>query len=458
MPGSATAPFSAFVVAGTHSGAGKTSVTLGVIGALRRRGLAVQPFKVGPDFIDPLHHRAASGRTALNLDGWLLDADANRAAFARASADADVAVIEGMMGLFDGSDARTDRGSTAELAKLLDLPVVLVVDAGAMARSVAALVHGFASFDPALRIAGVVLNNVGGPGHTQLLREALDGVAPVLGGLPRDPAVTIAERHLGLHLPGEVAAARLERLADLVVAELDLNALLAGARRPRPAAPGAPLRAASVPGPAPRIAVARDAAFCFVYADNLRLLEEAGAEIVPWSPLAEPLPEGSDGVYVPGGYPELHAAALAANCAARASLRRFAEAGGPVYAECGGLMYLGETLEVDGCAHAMCGALPLATRIPAGLTIGYLEVTTEGGLFGPGSTARGHVFHHAELVAEPPLDRVHRLRTVGGAESREGYATGNVLASWVHLHFGSCPTLAPALVERCRDWRAAQPA
>lgn len=447
----AAAPFSAFVVAGTHSGVGKTSLTLGLIGALRRRGLTVQPYKVGPDFIDPLHHRAASGRDSVNLDGWMLDSVTNRASFARASADADVAVVEGVMGLFDGSEGRTDRGSAAELAKLLDLPVVLLVDAWAMARSAAAVVHGFATFDPAVRLAGVVLNRVGGPGHTALIRDALDGRVPLLGALPQTPEVTIAERHLGLHLPDESRAEVRERLADLVEQAIDVDALLAATRKERPAVPialGAAIARMGPPACRARIGVARDEAFCFIYADNLRLLEEAGAEIVEWSPLTNSLPSGLDAVYLPGGYPELYAERLAENRAARNGLRDFAQAGGTVYAECGGLMYLGEAIEVDGRRFPASGVLPYTTRLPAGLTIAYVEVRTLGGIFGPGRSARGHLFHHSELVAEPgpSLERALELRTVRGEVSREGFAAGNVLATYAHLHFASDPGLADVFV------------
>jgi cobyrinic acid a,c-diamide synthase len=441
-----TSPFSAIVVAGTHSGVGKTSVTLGLIGALARRGLAVQPFKVGPDFIDPLHHTRAAGRTSRNLDGWMLDPQANRACFARASAGADAAVIEGVMGLFDGSEGGSERGSTAEMAKLLGLPVVLVIDASAMARSAAALIEGFASFDPESRIAGVILNKVGGEAHAELIREALTAGPPILGAIPRTPELTVPERHLGLHLPHEAQEGHAEQLASLVEAHVDLEGLLEAARAERPAAPSI----AGAPKPTARIALARDEAFCFYYADNLELLEQAGAELVEFSPLVDPLPAEIDGLYVGGGYPELHAAELAANRAARGAIRELAAAGGPIYAECGGLMYLGEALELGDGTYPLCGALPLSTRMPAPLKLSYVEVATTGGLFGVGRSARGHVFHHSEISGEPAVDRHHTLRTTRGDESNEGYSVGNVLASYAHLHFASEPDLARAFVDCCR--------
>src|SRR5579859_2311063 len=359
------APLSAIVVAGTHSGVGKTSVTLGLIGALRRRGLTVQPFKVGPDFIDPLHHQHASGRPARNLDGWMLDPETNLERFARATADADVAVIEGVMGLFDGSEGKSDRGSTAEMAKLLGLPVLLVIDASAMARSAAALIHGFTSFDRHLRVAGVILNNVGGEIHAGMIRDAVAGAVPMLGALPRAKDLVVPERHLGLHLPYEARTGYVEQLATLIETHIDLDALLSNSvieRLPVAATPPA------VP-PKARLAVARDEAFCFYYTDNLELLEQAGAELVRFSPIDEPLPENIDGIYLGGGYPELHADKLSDNKPTRDAIREFASAGGPIYAECGGLMYLADTLDLDGQPHPMCGVLPFSTTMPAPLAI-----------------------------------------------------------------------------------------
>jgi cobyrinic acid a,c-diamide synthase len=447
---SSGSPFSAIVVAGTHSGVGKTSMTLGLIAALARRGLTVQPFKVGPDFIDPLHHTKAAGRASRNLDGWMLDPDANRACFARASSGADAAVIEGVMGLFDGSEGGSDRGSTAEMAKLLRLPVVLVIDASAMARSAAALIQGFSSFDPELRIAGVILNNVGGEAHAEIIREAVVAGPPILGAIPRASDLTVPERHLGLHLPHEAQEDHAEQLAALVEGHVDLDLLLESARTELPATP--PVAAA--PESTVRIGIARDEAFCFYYADNLELLEQAGAELVEFSPIRDPLPPGLGGLYIGGGYPELHAAELAANTAARGAIRQFAAAGGAIYAECGGLIYLGETLELDGRIHPLCGVLPFSTTMPAPLKLSYVEVETASGLFGPSRCARGHVFHHSELTGEPAVDRHHRLRTTHGSQSEEGYGVRNVLASYAHLHFGSEPELARAFADRCREFRS----
>lgn len=442
---------SAIVVAGTHSGVGKTSVTLGLIGALRGRGVTVQPFKVGPDFIDPLHHQRASGRPPRNLDGWMLSPEANRERFNRASADADAAVIEGVMGLFDGSEGKSDRGSTAEMAKLLGLPIVLVVDASAMARSAAAVIHGYTSFDPDLRVAGVILNNVGGEAHAQMIREAVAGAVPILGALPRVSDLVMPERHLGLHLPHEARVGYVDQLATLIEQHLDIDQLLNAARIAR--RPSAPLP--HIPMPTARVGVARDEAFCFYYADNLELLERAGAELVEFSPLRDPLPEDLDGLYIGGGYPELHAAALAENATTIEAIRDFAAAGRPVYAECGGLMYLAETLELNGESYPLCGVLPLTTKMPAPLKLAYVEINTTGGLFGPGRTARGHLFHRSEIKGRPTVAHCYELVTSRGERDHEGYHLGNVLASYAHLHFASDPHLAGSFVERCRAVRDA---
>jgi cobyrinic acid a,c-diamide synthase len=440
----------AVVVVGTHSGVGKTSVTLGLIGALTRRGLAVQPFKIGPDFIDPLHHTHAGGRTSRNLDGWMLDPKTNLERFASATADADVAVIEGVMGLFDSSEGSSERGSSAEMAKLLGLPVILVVDASAMARSAAALIHGFASFDPELRIAGVILNNVGGEAHAEMIRQAVAGSVPILGAIPRVPDLAVPERHLGLHLPHEARQDYVQTLVSLVDAHIDIDGLLQAGRIVRPIPP---LPTEPVPSRV-RVGVARDEAFCFYYPENLELLQQAGAELVEFSPIRDPLPDDLDGLYLGGGYPELHAAELAANHSATQAVGDFCKRGGPVYAECGGLMYLGRTLQLDGSTYELCGALPLSIRMPAGLSIAYVEVNTTGGLFGEDHTARGHLFHHSEITGEPSTDRCYTVRSAHGGTSREGYSAGNVLASYIHLHFNSAPEMPAAFVARCRAHRA----
>jgi cobyrinic acid a,c-diamide synthase len=448
------------VIAGTQSGVGKTTVTLGLLYALARRGLKVQPFKVGPDFIDPGHHTRAAGRVCRNLDGWMLSREANLALFRRRAREADVAVVEGVMGLFDGYDGASEAGSTAQMAKWLGLPVLLVVDARAMARSAAALVHGFASFDPALSLAGVVFNRIGSAAHLEYLNQALSCLKEVrgFGGLPRDQALAIPERHLGLATAEDhpLDETYLGRLADLLEAHLDLEGLLA-------ALPPLTLPEEPAPAAAPllvRLGVARDRAFCFYYPENLELLASFGAELVPFSPLEDrELPPGLDGVYLGGGYPELYAGQLAANDGLKQALKEAAAGGMPIYAECGGLMFLArEIRDLEGRVHPMAGVFPFAVRmLPRLKALGYREVTlTAPGLLGTaGTMARGHEFHYSEIVGEPDgVPRLYRLTPRrGGAAVSEGYQENRVLASYVHLHFGSNPEVARHLVASCRAYK-----
>jgi cobyrinic acid a,c-diamide synthase len=450
------------VIAGTHSGAGKTTLTLGLLAAWRRRGVAVQPFKVGPDFIDPGHHARAAGRPSYNLDGWMLPREENLRIFRRHADDADLAVVEGVMGLFDGYDGTSEAGSTAQMAKWLGLPVILLVDARSMARSAAALVHGFATFDPDLTLAGVVFNRVGSVTHLDYLRQALESVpggVRCFGGLPRETELAIPERHLGLVTTEDhpLEGAYLEGLADLVARHLDLDGLLA-ALAPAPLEP-IPAPSAS-PAPVVRLGVARDRAFCFYYPDNLEWLAGFGAEIVPFSPLDDrEIPPDLHGLYLGGGYPELFAPQLSANQAMRRIIRERAAAGLPIYAECGGLMYLcREIADLEGQPHAMAGVLPFSVRmLPRLKSLGYREVTLTGeGLLGPaGTRIRGHEFHYSEIVAAPlELPRLYRLTARRGGEPvSEGYTLNQVLASYVHLHFGSNPEAARHLVACCQRFK-----
>jgi cobyrinic acid a,c-diamide synthase len=448
------------VIAGTQSGVGKTTVTLALLAALRRRGLVVQPFKVGPDFIDPGHHSRAAGRVSRNLDGWMLSREANLALFRRQVCKADVAVVEGVMGLFDGYDGASEAGSTAQMAKWLGLPVLLVVDARAMARSAAALVQGFAGFDPDLSLAGVVFNRIGSPTHLEYLQQALESVKGVrcFGGLPRDRELAIPERHLGLATAEDhpLAEAYLSCLADWLEHHLDLEGLLqalpplALAEEPTEMAAAATVR----------LGVARDRAFCFYYPENLELLAAAGAELIFFSPLNDrELPAELHGIYLGGGYPELAAERLAANAGLRDALKERAAGGLPIYAECGGLMYLArEIRDLESRAHAMAGVLPFTVRmLPRLKALGYREVTLTGpGLLGPaGTRARGHEFHYSEIVGESDnVPRLYRLTPRrGGAAMSEGYCQNHVLASYVHLHFGSNPEVARHLVASCRAYK-----
>jgi len=453
------------VVAGTASGVGKTSITLGLLEALRRRGLTVQAFKVGPDFIDPGLHAVVTGRPSYNLDGWMCGRERVLDVVARVAADADVAVVEGVMGCFDGVDGLSEDGSTAQIAKWLDAPVMLVLDAGALARSAGAVALGFERFDPALHVAAVIANRVGGAAHAGWVLEAVRGAcrAEPLGAIAGARELTMAERHLGLHTGAEGALTTelIGRLAHAVEQGIDLDRLLALAAplslaheaRDRRHAGAAPVAHGRV-----RIGVARDAAFQFYYAENLDLLRAAGADLVAWSPLADADVPEVDGLYLGGGYPELHATALAENVSVRKAVQRFAESGRPIYAECGGLMFLAESLEdVGGRVHPMVGLLPAAVRMREhGLTLGYAEVTlTAPTLLGDaGTVVRGQEFHASTLGPLPStLARTYRVRAPGGAERAEGYAVGRVLMSYVHLHFASNPGVAAAFVGACATVR-----
>jgi cobyrinic acid a,c-diamide synthase len=455
MNASETVPV--LVIAGVSSGVGKTTVTLGLLEALRRRGLAVQAFKVGPDFIDAAYHALATGRPSYNLDGWMCGPEQVVATVGERAAHADLALVEGVMGCFDGTDGLSEDGSTAQIAKWLGAPVILVLDAGALVRSAAAVVLGFEHFDPELALAGVVFNRTGGPTHRQWLSQAVARVckARPLGALPHDPGVALPERHLGLvtAIEGGYSPKLRQRLAGLIEAHVDLNALggLARSQVARRAAPRARSTASSA-----TIAVARDPAFQFYYPDNLEALERAGARLAFWSPIAgRALPE-ADGLYIGGGYPELYGRALAANTPMREAVRAFAGSGRPVYAECGGLMYLAESLtDLDGHLWPMTGVLPAPVVMERGrLVIGYREVTlTAAGPLGPaGTRARGHEFHSSRLGAVPAS--VARLYTVsdghGGTPRAEGFAIGSTLMSYIHLHFGSNPALAANFIGACR--------
>lgn len=470
------------IVAAPHSGSGKTTVTLGIMECFKRRGLAVAPFKVGPDFIDPGYHRLVCGRPSINLDGWMCGEGFVRETFAYHTQDADIAVIEGVMGLFDGIGGTSDAGSTAEIARLIGAPVILVVDAKSQARSAAALVSGFAGFDARVNIAGVIFNNVGSDNHGRVLREAVETSLPavkVLGCIPRDEKLLLPSRHLGLVTVEEnpLTAEFLERLAVVVEQRVDVNEVVnVGASLCGCPKPGRTRRTAPTESQI-RIAVARDEAFCFVYDDNLRLLREAGAEIVEFSPLAdEKLPEWISGIYLPGGYPELFADRLAANDGIKRAVREAIEAGMPVYAECGGLIYLTQGVVSDvGAQHGvrgqaltfdkpvkcqgltpLVGIFPVTIRmLPKRKALGYREVELSAdSIFGPaGRVARGHEFHYSEIGEMPSnVERLYRVSRQGQELGMEGYRYRNCLATYVHLHFGSNPAIALSFVEHCRNY------
>lgn len=457
---------SVLVIAGTHSGVGKTTVSIALMAAFNRRGLCVQPFKIGPDFIDPSLHTRAAERVSRNLDGWMLKPETNVAILNHTAHDADIAIIEGVMGLFDGREATTEVGSTAEMAKLLGVPVLLIVDGAAMARSVAAVVHGFETFDDSLQMAGVIFNRVANEGHFAYLRNAIEAHCRtrVLGWLRVDEGIALPERHLGLVMGEEVLdKVRLNLLADWVERSLDLESLLTIARQPTACDAKTVIESEGLPSQVqmlrrhPRIGIARDQAFCFYYQDNLDLLSECGAELVEFSPVNDAcLPDNLDGLYFGGGYPELHAAALEANGSMRSAVSHFALSGRPVYAECGGFMYLTEmVIDADGREHSMVGLFPTKARVQKKLAaLGYAEVTGthETGWLRAGESARGHEFRYS-MIDDLPAS-IMRLYSINsrGRERCEGFAIRATLASYIHLHFKSCPQMAARFLSACANY------
>jgi len=453
------------VVAAPASGHGKTTVATGLMAALAGRGLAVSGHKAGPDYIDPGYHALATGRPARNLDPVLCGAGTIPPLFAHGAAGADIAVIEGVMGLFDGRGA-TAEGSTAHVAGLLGAPVVLVVDASAQGRSVAALVSGFASFDPTVRLAAVILNRVGSPRHEQILRDALAGIGtPVLGALPRDQAVTAPSRHLGLVPAAErdgAARRAIARLAALVTRSVDLDAVISLARQAGPLSttpwdpasagdgargagsgardPGDDVRDAGSGAGRPVVAVAGGAAFTFCYTETVELLTAAGADVVTVDPLRdEALPAGTGALVLGGGFPEVHASDLSANEPLRADVARLARSGAPVAAECAGLLYLAR--ELDGLP--MCGVLDATAWMTPRLTLGYRDAVAAGSsvLTPAGMAVRGHEFHRTTVT---PGDPAAPAWTFGG--KKEGFVRAGVHASYLHLHWAGYPDLARRVV------------
>ena len=464
------------IIAAPMSGSGKTTITLGLMECLKRRGLTVAPFKVGPDFIDPGYHRLVTGHPSVNLDGWMCSPEFVRETFAHYTADADIAVIEGVMGLFDSIGGRSDEGSTAQIARLLGVPVVLVLDARGQARSAAAVVKGFTEFDQDVRIVGVIFNNVAGENHARLLREAMETVMPavrVLGCIPRDDKLQIPSRHLGLLTVEEnpLSPEFLDYLVETIRAFVDLGMFWAAAL-PCSNLPSRPARVRKKPSKKPvRIGVARDEAFCFIYENNLRLLREAGAEPCFFSPLCDStIPEGVSGLYLPGGYPELFADTLAANVPMKQAIRDAIESGMPVYAECGGFIYLTRGVEEAGVegdpqlpslspeerVHEFAGIFPAVTRmLMRRKALGYREVELRSdSIIGPkGVVARGHEFHYSEMGEMPPeVERLYQVRKGQSDLGVEGYRYRNCLASYIHLHFGSNPGMAEAFVNNCCNY------
>ncbi|EXX86011.1 cobyrinic acid a,c-diamide synthase [Paenibacillus darwinianus] len=471
------------VIAGTGSGVGKTSVTLGLMAALRRRGLTVQGFKCGPDYIDPAYHRAVTGRPSRNLDTWMVTPDTMREIFLRGSEGCDISVIEGVMGLYDGKDPLANTGSTAEIAMLLEAPVLLVVNVQSMARSAAAVVLGYQKLDERVRIAGVIVNKCGSEGHYRMVKAAIEQVCgvPVIGWLKRDERLDIPERHLGL-VPaierGDLGEL-FEHAADLVEHGVDLDAIAALAgEAPKLQWPEERLfrgEAAALEGGSltdagtkvgedasgPTIAVALDAAFNFYYPENLELLEQAGARLRYFSPLAgEKIPADADGLYIGGGFPEEFAAQLAAGEAVKADLRTRIDNGLPVFAECGGYMYLARSItDRAGVSYPMAGVIPADVRMQSKLAaLGYREATAlvDCPLLEKGETVRGHEFHYSTLTAElENYPYVYETKGMRGS-AQEGYCRDNVMAGYTHVHFASNPRVVERFAAQCREFGGRQ--
>lgn len=443
----------AVLVAGTHSGCGKTTVTLGLMAALAGQGITVQPFKCGPDFIDPTLHRLVTGKLSRNLDVRMCGAGYVQQLFTRFAPAEGISIIEGVMGLFDGGN-----GSAARLAKLLKIPVLLVLDVRSAAESVAAVVKGFETLDPEVRIAGVILNRVGSERHQKMIADAVKQYcrAEIIGALPRDAAITLPSRHLGLHMGGEVQINQ-EQLIDLMRHYIDLEKILRIGRQEATLVPDNPHadRQNRQPEYIVRLGVAWDEAFCFYYQDNLDMLQQAGAELVIFSPLHDKaLPDNLDGIYLGGGYPELHAQALSNNTSMRLNIKQFSESGRPVYGECGGFMYLTSSIvDMAGTAFPMAGVFPVLSRMQKRLRrLGYrqVELRRDTILGRQGTFCYGHEFHYSTVDEMPPEVQRGYILDDGRIE---GYLVNNTLAGYVHLHWGRTPEVAPHVVHSCRSNR-----
>lgn len=442
------------VVAAAQSGAGKTTATMALIAGLRRRGLKVQPFKVGPDYLDPQLLTWASGRRCRNLDGWMLPDPHLLELFERACRGADVAVVEGVMGLFDGKAGTEDEASTAAVARLLDVPIVLVIDAARASRTVGAVALGLSHADKRLRIAGALLNRIASERHRDACFEGLQAAeVPALGHLFRREELVLPERYLGLVSPAEIEPREgLRNALEGAAANLDLDGILRAARVP-PTSTAEPRLFPAAPAPSgARIAIAYDRAFHFYYQDSLDLLEAWGAELVLFSPLTDAhLPDGVDAVYLGGGYPELFAADLAANRTLILDLRRASRRGVLFYAECGGAMYSARAIEdAEGRRHQMLGLWPVTVSLQhRRLTVGYRRVRSCAPSFLAGWELPAHEFHYSQLVRQGAEPQPAWLVLDEGARP-EGCATFRAAASYIHLHLGSRRGLARSFVEACR--------
>lgn len=451
------------VIAGTGSGVGKTTLTIGLMAALCKRGMQVQGFKCGPDYIDPTYHTAVTGRPSRNLDSWMLSQETLRAVYARGEQGADISIIEGVMGLYDGKNPLSDEGSTAEISSVIEAPIVLVVNCHSMARSAAAVVKGFQCLSDQVHIAAVIANKVGSEHHYRLVKEAIEAECgvPVIGYLKREMEIAIPERHLGL-IPsierGELKPLY-DRLAELVEANIDVDQLLSLAERPRLEAVSSLFEKKVESADRVKLAVARDAAFHFYYPENLELLEAAGADLVFFSPLAgEGVPELADGLYLGGGFPEEFARELSTQEEVKRSIRACIRSGMPTVAECGGYMFLTEQLiTTDGATYPMVGLIPGQVTMQPKLTaLGYREIRPVSGhfLLCEGEAARGHEFHYSSYTTEMEITPAYHTSGMRG-DKIDGYQdpTLQLSAGYAHIHFASAPYLPERWVAACRAYR-----
>lgn len=436
------------VIAGTESGVGKTTVTIGLMAAFKKKGLIVQGFKCGPDFIDPSYHTAITGRPSRNLDSWILSSEMLKEIVNRGSAGADISIIEGVMGFFDGKSPTDNAGSTAEISLITNSPVILIVNCAGMARSAAAVVKGFQLFLKEANIAGVIANDVSGKSHYQIVKTAIEqecGI-PVLGYLTRDARIGLSERHLGLIPSVEQRELDLffDQLGESVLKTIDVDALYDLAKAPHLEIKDPPCHRTEKKQV--RIAVARDAAFHFYYQENLEILEEYGADLVEFSPLhGEVLPKEVDGLYIGGGFPEEFAEQLARQTEVKHSIKAAIQKGMPTLAECGGFMFLTDVLETsDGTNYEMVGMIPGKAKMQKQLAaLGYREVTgVEGNFLLNGNlTAKGHEFHYSTFHPKTEIQSAYNVKAMHDVK-QEGYMQGNLIAGYTHFHFGSCPEMA----------------
>lgn len=449
----------AIIIAGERSGVGKTTVTLALLAALRNRQETVQSFKVGPDYIDPMFHQSVTGRACRNLDPVLTSEAYVQQCFATHRQTAECVLVEGVMGLFDGASGTTDFASTAHIARLLHLPVVLILNCSSLSRSIAAIAHGYSTFDSRIQIAGLILNRVGSDRHLELLTDALAPLnLPILGVLRRQDDIAIPDRHLGLVPASELSQLDgvIDRLAHLGETCFDWARLLPMLKGERVSKPEIEQESSAPSLFSTRIAIAQDPAFSFYYADNLDLLRRLGAELVEWSPLRDrTLPAGVQGLYFGGGFPEVFAEALSDNLPARQAVRSALQAGTPTYAECGGLMYLCEQIvDFDGKAYPMAGVLPTSAVMGKRLTLGYRQAIArqDSALVKQGDRVWGHEFHRSTLTLESPQP----LFDLQGYDSKlhfkpEGWQQNQLHASYLHLHFGAQPQLARRFLQQCQQ-------